>query len=164
MKDFLTIAFSRLSNRIRNDVMADDDSADALQDAFCSLWGRDYAITDSRQAENLLKRASRNNLIDIWRNRSGHSSVAIDETTEFALHESSCDDAGYESGILSEVESIIANQLSAKERDVLILRDRNGWDFEELAQRFDTSEANVRMILSRARKKVREVYRKRREK
>lgn len=164
MKDFLTIAFSRLSNRIRNDVMADDDSADALQDAFCSLWGRNYAITDSRQAENLLKRASRNNLIDIWRNRSGHSSVAIDETTEIPLHESYCDDTAYESGILSEVESIIENQLSAKERDVLILRDRNGWDFEELAQRFDTSEANVRMILSRARKKVREIYRKRRVK
>lgn len=164
MKDFLTIAFSRLSNRIRNDVMADDDAADALQDAFCSLWGRDYAITDSRQAENLLKKASRNNLIDIWRNRSGHFPVAIDETTEIPLHESSYDDSAYESGILSEVESIIENQLSAKERDVLILRDRNGWDFEELAQRFDTSEANVRMILSRARKKVREIYRKRREK
>ncbi|MDE6855666.1 MAG: sigma-70 family RNA polymerase sigma factor, partial [Muribaculaceae bacterium] len=37
-------------------------------------------------------------------------------------------------------------------------RDRDGWEFDEIAESFGISEANARMIVSRARKTIRSLY------
>jgi DNA-directed RNA polymerase specialized sigma24 family protein len=41
------------------------------------------------------------------------------------------------------------------------MRDRNGYDFDEIAARFGMSESAVRVALSRARKSIRNIYRTR---
>jgi RNA polymerase sigma-70 factor, ECF subfamily len=46
-------------------------------------------------------------------------------------------------------------RLPARQRDVLVLRDVEGWDAEEVCDRLDLSEGNQRVLLHRARASVR---------
>lgn len=57
--DFLTEAFLTLRGRWK--------SEDALQDAFCRLWGRKYKVGSVREAVGLLSRTGRNLEIDEFR-------------------------------------------------------------------------------------------------
>lgn len=53
---------------------------------------------------------------------------------------------------------LINGRLSEQARSVLLLRDRDEWEFDAIAEHLGLSEANVRMILSRARRTVRDLY------
>ncbi len=57
--DFLTEAFLALRGRWK--------SEDALQDAFCRLWGGKYKVGSVREAVGLLSRTGRNLEIDEFR-------------------------------------------------------------------------------------------------
>ena len=59
----------------------------------------------------------------------------------------------------SVFETIIAEKLSPVQRRVLLMRDRDGFDYDFIAQELDMNPAAVRMQLSRARKAVRDIYR-----
>ena len=65
------------------------------------------------------------------------------------------------SDLYDEVNRIIGRVLSERERSVLMMRDRNGFEMDAIAARLEITEANVRLILSRARRKVRDCYRDR---
>lgn len=158
--DFLITAFSKIRSRIGARDCQDDDSEDALQDAFCRLWSRRDSIVGERQAEGLLATTSRNILIDYFRKKSSHPSVGIEDVSEPAVRE---DDGRNVEEVYHIVEKLVAVSLSERDREILLLRDRDGWSFEELSERFGLSEGNLRMIVSRCRKTIREIYRKRKE-
>ncbi|MDE5656586.1 MAG: sigma-70 region 4 domain-containing protein, partial [Muribaculaceae bacterium] len=63
--------------------------------------------------------------------------------------------------MLDTVNALIASELSSRDRDILMMRDRNGYDFDEIAAEFGMTEAAVRVALSRARKTIRNIYRAR---
>ena len=63
--------------------------------------------------------------------------------------------------LLSDITALIDRTLTDEQRQILYERDRDGWEIEDIALRHGLSEANVRMILSRSRKRVRELYQKR---
>ncbi|MDE7458692.1 MAG: sigma-70 family RNA polymerase sigma factor, partial [Muribaculaceae bacterium] len=56
------------------------------------------------------------------------------------------------------VKAIIDSRLSEREKAVITMRDTMGMDFGDIAEELGITEANTRMILSRARKTVREIY------
>ena len=62
--DFLTTAFQRLRLRMGRGGRGDDESEDALQEAFCRLWPRRERLDDAAQAEGMLAVAARNIRID----------------------------------------------------------------------------------------------------
>ncbi len=155
--DFLTTAFKRIRSRLRGSDFADEDSDDALQDAFCRLWTHRDSIKGESQAEGLLAVTSRNIRIDGFRRKKVYPSVGLDDAVEsFELPDQSDDVAD----TYRRVERLVEEVLSPRDREILFLRDRDGWDFEDLSQRFGLTEANLRMIVSRSRKTVREIYRK----
>ena len=57
-------------------------------------------------------------------------------------------------------DGIIEKELTIQQKEILELRDIKGYSFEEIAEKLSTSENAIRMNLSRARKKIRECYRK----
>ncbi len=156
-RDFLTTAFERIRGRMTRMGTADEYSDD-LQDAFCRLWSRRESISDSCQAEGLLTVTARNIRIDNLRRHNRHPSVNIEDTCPIPESVSETDEI---TELYNEVDRIIGENLSERDRRILHLRDRNGWEFEEIAEYLGLTESNVRMILSRARKTVREAYRKR---
>lgn len=139
---------------------ADDDSDDNLQEAFCRLWTHRYDIESQAQAEGMLTKTAKNLKIDSLRRQGRVRTVDIEESTNILdVNESSDFEQTY-----SEVDAIIRECIQERDREILHLRDRCGWEFKEIAERFGISESNARLILSRTRKTVREIYRKRNNK
>lgn len=54
---------------------------------------------------------------------------------------------------------IIDNDLSANQRAIIDMREVQGMEFDDIATRLGMQPATVRVELSRARKRVREIYR-----
>ncbi|MCM1489356.1 MAG: sigma-70 family RNA polymerase sigma factor [Muribaculum sp.] len=154
-RDFLTTAFERIRGRMTR-MGSDDDFSDDLQDAFCRLWSRRDSIADTGQAEGLLAVTARNIHIDNLRHRSRYPSVNMEDAGPIPDTETETDNVAE---LFNEIDRIMAEHISERDRKILHLRDHNGWEFEEIAEHLSLTESNVRMILSRARKTVREIYR-----
>ena len=155
-EDSLTSAFRRIGSRLRLSAIrltgTSDDADDALQEAFFRLWKRRGSISTREQAERMLTAAVRNAGIDTLRGRI--HTAADDEIPERA----DTDDSAERAELLAEVTRLIESRLTAEQREILYERDRYGWEFDEIAHRHGISEAHARMIVSRCRRKVRELY------
>lgn len=137
---------------------SDQAADDALQDAFVRLWMRRDCIEGETQAEGAAVTAVRNICIDELRRRAARPQGELTDL----LPEDPCSDDERQA-LLERVNALIDSELSNRDRRILILRDRNGYDFDEIAAEFGMTESAVRMALSRARKTIRNIYRKRYE-
>lgn len=142
--------------RIAMHILPDeDDAADALQDAFCRLWPRRDNINSSAEAEALTTTTLRNICIDNVRRRKIET-VPIDEEHD------RCEEGNHNTHEerYNEVKKIIENELTQQQKEILELKEIEGYTIEEIAERVSSTESAVKMNLSRARKKIRECYRK----
>ncbi len=159
--DLLTSVFTRLQPRLlasARRLLADDsDARDALQDAFCRLWQHRADIDGEQQAEGVSVVSVRNACIDVMRRRRFRDADPIEAIDARVVSDDPPD-------LLEEVTAVIESALTPRQRDILYMRDREGYEMAEIACQFGLSEANVRLILSRARKTVRECYRQNRMK
>ena len=161
-EEFLTAAFTRARNSLRSIArrigQADESEADdMLQDAFVRLWGSHFDPASVDEAEALSRTVVRNIAIDRYRRQSGHRSVSIDDVP--SLQDTPDHDSRAETAdIYQSVKTLIDANLSQRDREIIYLRDRDGWEFEEIAARYNITEANVRVILSRARRTIRQLY------
>ncbi len=157
-EDKLTTAFRRISMRLRQSARkltgTADDADDVLQEAFFRLWRKRSEIRDEEHAEKLLTATVHNAGIDLLRYRARYSDETPEERAEQAPDEDRTE-------LLSDITALIDRTLTDEQRQILYERDRDGWEIEDIALRHGLSEANVRMILSRSRKRVRELYQKR---
>jgi RNA polymerase sigma-70 factor (ECF subfamily) len=154
--------FSSLYNRLHHRLKAsarrllgnDDDADDALQDAFCNLWQRRDGIVSETEATGLSVTTVRNVCIDKLRRQQSHPTDAIDDNLQPP------NDNYYEDDTekFQTVKAIIDNSLNEQQRHILYMRDYSGYSFEEIAQETGLSESNIRLILSRARRAVRQCY------
>ena len=134
-----------------------DDAADAVQDAFVKLWqqrGR-YESADHAQGAGMM--TVRTTSIDVARRNSRHRDVAIDQVAE-PIDEVNDNDRSL---AYRQVLHIIDNDLSNNQRLIIDMREIEGLEFEDIASRMNMTAANVRVELSRARRRVREIYRAR---
>ena len=132
-----------------------EDMRDALQEAFLRVWSRRESLADESHAEGLLTVTARNLRIDSLRRRSEHfGDISADDTSDQL---SSPPDESAEE-LYGEIDTLADRILSPRDKEILYHRDKDGWDFEELAQYYDLSVGNVRMIVSRARNKIRMIY------
>lgn len=155
--EILTIAFQRIRTRFRRRLDdKDEDSDDALQEAFCRLWGRHGEITDVAHAEGLLVTTSKHIRIDGLRHQQSHQTVSLTDISDPPWEE----EENSVAETYERVTKLASRHLSDRDREILYLRDKDGLEFSELAERYGLSEGNVRMIVSRARKTLREIYRK----
>jgi RNA polymerase sigma-70 factor (ECF subfamily) len=153
--------FSSLFNRLHHRLKAsarrllgnDDDADDALQDAFCNLWQRRDDITSESEATGLSVTAVKNICIDKLRRQQTHPTDSIDDNLQIS------DDNDYDNNEqFKTVKAIIDNSLNEQQRRILYMRDYSGYSFEEIANETGLSESNIRLILSRARRAVRQCY------
>lgn len=149
----LTAAFRRLSQRLSSR-KEDEDSIDALHDAFCRLWVKKDSLDNQGRADGLLSVTARNLRID--KLRRDNRFERMDDTAQLSIIQD--DEDSFTQDLYDEINRIISKVLTPRDREIFILRDRDGWEFEELAMKFGLSESNIRMIISRARKTVRTYY------
>lgn len=161
--DRITIAFTTLreqmlslAGRITGNR---DDAADAVQDAFVKLWQQQERYGTSSHASGAGMTAVRNTSIDLARRNRRRNDVPVEEIADDIT------DITDEDRIIvyQQVRAIIDKELSANQRAIIDMREIQGMEFDYIAARLGMQPATVRVELSRARKRVREIYRNRKE-
>ena len=133
-------------------MLADAEAAeDALQDAFVRLWGR-YEVRSGREAEALLTRTVRNVSIDQLRKR---------KTVPIAGDLPEEDVGENREALFRRVEEMVDSELTDLQRLIVRRHEYEGLTLERIAEELGMQPPAVRMQLSRARKTIREQYRKR---
>lgn len=158
----LTSVFTRMRDRLHriafSIVGSDEEAEDILQDAFCRLWAGHPDIQTEIDAAKLSFTAVRNRAIDSYRKNLALSNVDIAEVSDSDIAE---DHAVMERrDVYEAVIRLSEKVLNERQAEVFRLHDINGLPYEEVALELGMTQENVRMTLSRARKVIREVYRK----
>ena len=134
-----------------------DDTADAVQDAFvklCQQRGRYESVSHARGAGMMTVRTTS---IDMARRNSRQSDVPVEQAAD------TVDEMGDNDRSLAyqQVRRIIDNDLSPNQRLIIDMREMQGMEFDDIAKRLNMTASSVRVELSRARKRVREIYQSR---
>ena len=166
-KDTLVVTFSHLQERFRRFALRilpnEEDAEDALQEAFCKLWPHHDSIHSPKEAEALMMTTVRNVCIDSWRKQQRYPTVALDPDRDGGTTESIDQrleiDETYET-----IEQIIQSKLSPIQQETLRRKEFEGDDYDRIASDLHMQPTAVRVQLSRARKIIRELYRKMEEK
>ena len=157
-RDLLTDTYMRLRDRFRTRAWRilgnADDADDALQEAFFKLWTRGYEIRTVSEAEALLSTVVRNTSLDAIRRR--RDKVPIDAADRLPA-----EDRRDRAEQLAAVQGLIDRELTDTQRYILERVEYGGLTQEQIAQELGMQPPAVRMQLSRARKTIRELYKKR---
>lgn len=155
MADILTETYQRIRLRLKagaGRLLADAEAAeDALQDAFVRLWGR-YEVRSGREAEALLTRTVRNVSIDQLRKR---------KTVPLSGDLPEEDVSENREALFRRVEEMVDTELTDLQRLIIRRHEYESVTLEKIAEELGMQPPAVRMQLSRARKTIREQYRKR---
>jgi len=134
----------------------EDDARDVVQDVFLKLWQKRDSLNEIENIEAFAMRMTRNRCLDIVR---ANRVVPIDAETDRKMKEETVD--VHEQVELSEsamqIRKLI-NELPDLQRTVMLLRDIEQLEYEEIAERTDLKVNAIRVNLSRARKKVRDEF------
>lgn len=156
--EILTKVYLKIGKRlhaIAGQILSDNEEADdALQDAFERLWSRNITIKSEKHAEGILVTTVKNISVDRLRSAAVIKNVTIESA---GIMTSECENNDCENTIGSVI-ALIEQKLSDRDKTILYRRDRDGWEIEDIAKSLNLSEANVRLILSRARRLIRETY------
>ncbi len=159
-KEFLTTVFIRARERLLRRAAAivdsDAEAQDLVQEAFCRLWSSPRQPGDESAAEALALTAVRNAGIDALRSRARHRETPVEDAEAELGEEPSSDSEADET--FSRVSHIIDLSVSPRDRDIFFRRERDGWEYSEIAGHFSISESNARQIVARTRRTVRDTY------
>lgn len=156
----LIITFTEGRNRLltlaRRLLTDSSDVEDALQEAFCRLWQKADTLTSQADSDKVATTTLRNISLDKLRSRQRHPQTT---TTEAASGIKDDEDVGVKERY-EVVKSLIDQELTEQQQRILKWHDVEGDSYEEIARREQMTEEAVRKQLSRARKTIRDCYRK----
>jgi len=138
-------SIARIVHRL---IHSQEDARDIMQDALMQLWKHQRQLDDQRAAFIYLYRTAVNLAIDWLRRRKSRKIDPAAEPDRIGL---------MNTGDTSEFFEVIMNcaqYLKPKQKAVFILKDLEGFEFEEIALLMNCSPANVRSNLHLARKKI----------
>lgn len=152
--DFLIDSFIRLQeklHRVACGFLRDDPEADdAVQDAFCNLWSRD-SPGSSREADAKLFTTLKNVCINKIHRRQ--TVYGYEELPDAAVSPPDVEE-------FDKIKPLLLSCLSPLQRRVFEMSVFDDMEYEEIAVRLEMNIEAVRQNMSRARKKVREQYKK----
>lgn len=153
--DYLTSSFLALRDKLHRSAFGflnnDEDAKDALQDSFFRLWRNGNVQTES-EARNKLFAVLKNICIDRLRKPL---SLKIEDIDTERLES---DPEQYED--MDKFEDLITSGLTDTQKHIYYLMIHEGKEYEEIAESLKISVEAVRMNMSRARRKIRETYKR----
>lgn len=121
----------------------EEDARDVVQNAFEVLW-KNHADLKAEKAKSYLFSTAYHNMIDFIRKQKRLDYVEeIDESAKGGT-------AAYQSD-LKEVLDRALDTLPEKQKSVVLLRDYEGYSYEEIGGILELSESQVKVYIFRAR-------------
>lgn len=153
-KEFLTEAYLKSTGKLRaiaGRILGSSENVDdMLQEAFLRLWQRKESLRNESHAEGALAITVKNLSIDTARDNLKYQVTGL-EDAEWKEDSPDCD----AEEAADRVDRALRRVLSERDREILYRRERDGWEMDEIAEHFGLTEVNVRSIISRGRKAVR---------
>lgn len=136
-------------------LLRDDEAQDVTHDLLERLWMRRERLDACRNREAFVMTALRNACYDRLRRRSaeGRLEEAVKELRSFVRDE-------WEERDVKELVRRAIGSLPPLQREVIHLREIEGYETREVARIVGTNEAHVRMTLSRARRQLKTIMEK----
>lgn len=130
------------------------DAKDIVQEVMLSAWEQ---IKDPFSVKNLeawCMTATRNRALNMLK-KKGRNYEELEEQTDLKSKEASPLKSTEEKEAIGRVRQIIAS-LPQKQQQVIRLRDMEGFSYNEIAEILDIELNHVKVLLFRARKRVKE--------
>ena len=161
--DILTYTFMRFRARLKGvaaGIAGSEDAEDVIHDAFCRLWSRHPDVSNESEAIKLTYTAVRNLAIDRYRSASTRHTLNIDQCPETGIRPDDNLAAEERAETYETIVRLSRKLLDDTQYAIFRLHDIEGETYPDIAEELGMSPENVRMTLSRARKAIREYYRK----
>lgn len=137
----------------------EQEAYDAAQEVCIKIWKQIGHFEGNAKLTTWIYRIATNQCLDILRKHKRKDEVSIykenKETGEIQLLEKIDTTASVEQHIeklaMQEVISLALNEIKAEYREILILRDMQGYSYQELGQALGLNNGTVKSRLSRAR-------------
>lgn len=146
----MVLPHAALMERLLARMLGEEDARDALQDTLLRLWEHREALSAADNIRAYCLTTARN--VATNRLRSRHFEESIEEVP---IVESGAD--ADDSDDLRHAEALL-EKLPEAQRRAIRLRSYCDMEVEEIAVRMEVSEANVRQLLSRGRRRLRELF------
>ena len=135
-----------------------EDAEDMVQEVYMKLWNKRDALPDVKDVEAYCVTLTKNMCID--RLRIAEAEKADMDEVPTMLAETDDVEAQVERRDAVEQVKQIIEALPEHQQQVITLRDIEDCSFEEIAEQTGLTAVNIRMLLSRARKTIRERFKK----
>jgi RNA polymerase sigma-70 factor (ECF subfamily) len=133
------------------------DAEDLVQEAYLKLWDKREGLAIISNPEAFSVTLVKNMCFDLL--RSGKYTLSRQSVELAEVHNVSQADNFEARDEAQQVRHIIAH-LPVQQQKIVTLRDVKGCSYEEIEQVTGLNATNVRVLLSRARKKIREEFNK----
>jgi RNA polymerase sigma-70 factor (ECF subfamily) len=145
------LAFSLLGNR--------EEAEDAVQEVYLKLWKMRSDLKNYKSIEALCVRVTRNQCLDYLRRRQKTREVQEDHKNEKGQVVDTPSEV-MEKKERSEIINKLINQLPEPQRSLVFFRHVEGKEYHEIEELMDMNENAIRVSISRARKRLREMLQK----
>ena len=144
------LAFSIMGNR--------EDAEDVVQDAMLRVWDKRGAWNAIDNLEGYCMRAVRNISLDklALKGNQCEDLSDSDAKTESIVHPDEIMEKDEQLGLIYQ----LIDRLPEKQKTIMQLRDVEGMSYKEIAGVMQITEEQVKIILFRARQKVKEYFKK----
>ena len=135
-----------------------EDAEDMVQEVYMKLWGKREELPDVQNMEAYCVALTKNMCID----RLRLAEVDRVDVDDVPLSLAAADDVAslLERQDAVEQVKLIIETLPEKQQQVITLRDIRDCTFEEIEEQTGLTAVNVRTLLSRARKTIRERFKR----
>lgn len=133
------------------------EAEDVVQEVFMKMWVMRKKLDDYNNIEALAVTMTRNSSIDQMRKWKHIDSEKVPSDIINSNHSPS----PHERLVSSETAAIVAmiiDELPPVTRDIVQLREINGLSYDEISKQKGMNINNLRVVLSRARKMIKEKY------
>ena len=135
-----------------------EDAEDMVQEVYMKLWSKRDALPDVKEVEAYCVTMTKNMCIDRLR-MAEVEKANVDEVPTMLAATDDVEAQVERRDAVEQVKQII-EALPEHQQQVITLRDMEDCSFEEIAEQTGLTAVNIRMLLSRARKTIRERYKK----
>lgn len=129
-----------------------EDAEDATQEILLKLWKNKRKLFTYRNLEAFVMTMTKNHCLDRLRlkaNQTGELKVVVEDQSALPDRQAEARDAAQK--VLE-----LMQDLPEQQRQIVLLRDVEQYEYEEIAALMDLEINTIRVNLSRARKKLRE--------
>lgn len=135
-----------------------EDAEDMVQEVYMKLWNKRDALPDVKDVEAYCVTLTKNMCIDRLR-MAEMEKADVDEVPTMLAATDDVEAQVERHDAVEQVKQIIET-LPEHQQQVITLRDMEDCSFEEIAEQTGLTAVNIRMLLSRARKTIRERFKK----